>query len=136
MINSMTGYGCAEGQDEGITYFVEIRAVNNRFFILDEMLWGSPVFELTMTMTALPGDADCDGDVDLDDFGILKNNFGTGTTWGHGDFDRDGDVDLDDFGVLKNNFGTGGTGEEIPEPACAAVLLLGFAGLARRRKRR
>ncbi len=32
MINSMTGYGCAEGQDEGITYFVEIRAVNNRFF--------------------------------------------------------------------------------------------------------
>ncbi len=32
MINSMTGYGCAEGQLSGITYAVEIRTVNNRYF--------------------------------------------------------------------------------------------------------
>ena len=32
MINSMTGYGCAEGQLDGITFVVEIKAVNNRFF--------------------------------------------------------------------------------------------------------
>lgn len=32
MINSMTGYGCAEGRVEGATYVVEIRAVNNRYF--------------------------------------------------------------------------------------------------------
>ncbi|MFW6145702.1 MAG: dockerin type I domain-containing protein [Planctomycetota bacterium] len=56
-----------------------------------------------------PGDADGDGDVDLDDFSVLKNNFGrTGVTAGaaEGDFDGDGDVDLDDFTILKNNFGT------------------------------
>ncbi|NLF30486.1 MAG: hypothetical protein GX591_06325 [Planctomycetes bacterium] len=54
-----------------------------------------------------PGDADGDGDVDLDDFVILKNNFGTaGATYAQGDFDLDGDVDLDDFVLLKNNFGT------------------------------
>jgi len=57
--------------------------------------------------TCNPGDADGDGDVDLDDFVILKNNFGTatGATCAQGDFDGDGDVDLDDFVLLKNNFG-------------------------------
>jgi len=32
MINSMTGYGSAEGQINGVTYTVEIRTVNNRYF--------------------------------------------------------------------------------------------------------
>lgn len=32
MINSMTGYGNAEGRLNGVTYAVEIRAVNNRYF--------------------------------------------------------------------------------------------------------
>ena len=55
----------------------------------------------------LPGDADGDGDVDLDDFAILKSNFGmsSGATWEKGDFDGEGDVDLDDFVILKYNFG-------------------------------
>ncbi|NLF31497.1 MAG: hypothetical protein GX591_11510 [Planctomycetes bacterium] len=55
----------------------------------------------------LPGDADEDGDVDLDDFVILKRNFGiaSGATWGQGDFDGNGSVTLTDFSILKNNFG-------------------------------
>ncbi|NLF31079.1 MAG: hypothetical protein GX591_09360 [Planctomycetes bacterium] len=55
----------------------------------------------------LAGDADGDGDVDLDDFVAIKNHFGTAgnATWADGDFDGDGDVDLDDFVILKNNFG-------------------------------
>ncbi|MBW8040855.1 MAG: YicC family protein [Planctomycetes bacterium] len=32
MINSMTGYGDAEGQLNGVTYTAEIRTVNNRYF--------------------------------------------------------------------------------------------------------
>jgi len=52
-----------------------------------------------------PGDADLDGDVDLDDFVILKQNFNTGARRTRGDFDDDGDVDLDDFVILKQNFG-------------------------------
>ena len=32
MINSMTGYGAAEGQLNDITYVVEIKAINNRYF--------------------------------------------------------------------------------------------------------
>mgnify|MGYP000979812208 CR=1 FL=1 len=59
----------------------------------------------------LAGDCDGDGDVDLDDFVVLKHNFGrTDVTAGpaQGDCDSDGDVDLDDFVILKSNFGTAG----------------------------
>jgi len=56
---------------------------------------------------AKPGDADGDGDVDLDDFVILKSNFGQDPLVDdRADFDNDGDVDLDDFVILKSNFGT------------------------------
>ena len=59
-------------------------------------------------LPAMPGDCDGDDDVDLDDFVILKTNFGrTGVTAGaaEGDCDADADVDLDDFVILKANFG-------------------------------
>ncbi|NLF30952.1 MAG: LEPR-XLL domain-containing protein, partial [Planctomycetes bacterium] len=54
-----------------------------------------------------PGDINLDGAVDLDDFVILKQNFGAaGASWGQGDLTGEGTVDLDDFVILKNNFGT------------------------------
>lgn len=56
----------------------------------------------------LGGDFDGDGDVDLDDFGLLKANFGSGTSLAQGDADGNGRVDLNDFGLLKNNFGSTG----------------------------
>ena len=58
-------------------------------------------------LSRFPGDTDGDGDVDLDDFVLLKQSFGlaSGAEWNQGDFDDDGDVDLDDFVVLKQNFG-------------------------------
>ncbi|MFW6155572.1 MAG: glucuronylhydrolase [Planctomycetota bacterium] len=74
------------------------------------------------------GDADRDGDVDLDDFVILKQHFGAAGGWTDGDFDGDGDVDLDDFVILKQHFGAAA----IPEPTALALLALG--GLARRRR--
>ncbi|NLF29302.1 MAG: hypothetical protein GX591_00275 [Planctomycetes bacterium] len=61
----------------------------------------------TYRWPSLPGDADGNGHVDLDDFVILKNNFGGPGTWADGDFDGNGTVDLDDFVILKNNFGAG-----------------------------
>ena len=68
----------------------------------------SPGYVFIGRAAGKPGDADGDGDVDLDDFVVLKQNFGTpaGATAATGDFDGDGDVDLDDFVILKTNFGT------------------------------
>jgi len=67
--------------------------------IVDDITW-------TPAGPTLQADFDGDGDVDLDDFVILKNHFGTGTTHAEGDADLDGDVDLDDFVILKNEFGS------------------------------
>ncbi len=74
----------------------------------DDMAWNLVVQKFDGPgPDAVPGDADLDGDVDLDDFAILKVSFGQNPlTDGRADFDRDGDVDLDDFALLKNNFGT------------------------------
>ncbi|MFW6154854.1 MAG: hypothetical protein ACOC95_06515 [Planctomycetota bacterium] len=69
--------------------------------IFDDVTW-TPLD----TGPALQADFDGDGDVDLDDFVILKTNFGVGTTHAEGDADGDGDVDLDDFVILKNEFGS------------------------------
>ncbi|MFW6154252.1 MAG: CARDB domain-containing protein [Planctomycetota bacterium] len=87
-----------------------------------------------------PGDADLDGDVDLDDFVILKTHFGdTGAGWGDGDFDGNGTVDLDDFVILKRNFGTAApapAGERLDVLADSEPLETDDAPRARRRLRR
>ncbi len=86
------------------------------------------------TIASLLGDADANGDVDLSDFGVLKNNFGV-AGWGvAGDVDYDEDVDLTDFGILKENFGNSGA-VAVPEPSAWLLAAVGGAILfARRRK--
>lgn len=69
--------------------------------------------EVTINVIPVPGDADLDGDVDLADFGVLKENFGkSGMSREQGDFNGDGTVDLADFGILKDAFGTVEPGDE------------------------
>ena len=53
----------------------------------------------------LAGDANRDRKVDLSDFAILRNNFGTDSTFSQGDFNYDGRVDLADFAMLRASFG-------------------------------
>jgi len=65
------------------------------------------LYQMFVAQPATPGDADGDGDVDLDDFVILKSTWGQSPlTDDRADFDNDGDVDLDDFVILKSNWGS------------------------------
>jgi hypothetical protein len=95
----------------------------------------------------LLGDADRDGDVDLDDLTLLGTNFGSAGAWGSGDFDGNGLVDLDDLTILGTNFGTGMSNDlsfqdalaesplrnTVPEPGTWLLLcLVGAVAMQRR----
>jgi hypothetical protein len=80
-----------------------------------------------------PGDVNGDGRVDLDDFGVLKNNFGAAGFSVPGDLNRSGEVDLSDFGLLKANFGRQPwptpQAQAVPEPSAWLLAALAAAGL-------
>jgi autotransporter-associated beta strand protein len=93
------------------------------------------------------GDANLDGQVNLQDFDRLAVNFGAlGAVWSQADFNYDGSVNLQDFNRLAGNFGLGATGPEVtpqdwaalaaavPEPLSAAAPLMAL--LVARRNRR
>jgi hypothetical protein len=88
------------------------------------------------------GDANLDGNVNLQDFNRLASNFGgANKTWSQGDFNYDGAVNLIDFNRLAGNFGLVASGpgvtpddwaalaSRIPEPT-SAPLLFGVAAWA------
>ena len=88
------------------------------------------------------GDADFNQDdvVDGNDFLVWQRGFGltTGALLEQGDADGNGAVDGNDLAVWKQQFGVpGATGLSvaIPEPSALAILLIGVAPLARRRRR-
>jgi autotransporter-associated beta strand protein len=107
----------------------------------------------------LLGDANLDGLVNSADFNILAANFNQSITgWDQGDFNYDGLVNSADFNALAANFNQGVSGAAtagdvaaldafaaanglslptsiVPEPASAALLLVGAASLLSRRSR-
>jgi hypothetical protein len=90
-------------------------------------------FYLRKVLGVTAGDANLDGRVDLDDFGVLKANFAMPNRgWRDGDFNGNTVPDLDDFGILKANFGKGmaGGAAAVPEPAGGHLALGALAGVA------
>jgi len=107
---------------------------------------------LTVSLSArvaIAGDATLDDTVNLLDFNVLANNFGTarGATWTLGDFNRDAAVDLLDFNLLAENFGLSALASDptpqdwsnlaaaVPEPASSSVLIFLGAYVCSRRPR-
>jgi autotransporter-associated beta strand protein len=101
--------------------------------------------EVTIMVT-LPGDANLDGTVDVNDLTVVLTNFGkTGMVWSQGDFNYDGTVDVNDLTAVLANFGQFPYLPvypvyplSVPEPSglllccIAAICLLGY--LQRRRR--
>ena len=91
---------------------------------------------------SIPGDANLDGVVDVNDLSILASNYNTptGATWAMGDFNFDDAVDVNDLSILSSNYGSGGTSSGapiylVPEPASFSLLILGVMPLLKRRSR-
>jgi hypothetical protein len=101
-----------------------------------------------LVTAALPGDANLDGTVNLQDFNALASNFGDGAAvWVEADFTGDGTVNLQDFNRLAANFGMsaspgGPTPQDwaalaavVPEPAALGAITGACVLLTRNRLR-
>ena len=83
----------------------------------------------------LMGDANRDGFVDDNDLSLLLANWGKDVGWGQGEFSGTAPVDDNDLSLLLANWtGSAPAGIAVPEPASAALLVLGALVALRRRR--
>ncbi len=68
------------------------------------------------------GDANLDGVVDLLDYNLWENGYGSSGGWSAGDFNGDGMVDAADFIFWRDASEAAATA--IPEPAAGVMVLL------------
>ncbi len=113
----------------------------------DSVVAGLPSGEIEIMFTLL-GDANLDGTVNSEDFTPFSANLGKNGSWDQGDFNYDGTVNAEDFTAFSANLGKSATLAagalvaangidlaNVPEPACAGVMVVGGLGILRRRRR-
>jgi hypothetical protein len=123
----------------GVTYNMAV-AVNDAGQIL---VWSQGDQQSDMVATsylltpALPGDANLDHKVDINDLTIVLSNYNrsTGMSWSTGDFVGDGTVDINDLTIVLADygasFGASGAGNlsATPEPGTLALIAAGAVAL-------
>jgi hypothetical protein len=74
---------------------------------------GSQRFDAMLSLILIPGDANYDGKVDINDCNIVLANQGlsSGAFWEDGDFNHDGAVGPDDLAILNQHFSGGNCGK-------------------------
>jgi T5SS/PEP-CTERM-associated repeat protein len=88
-------------------------------------------------LSPLPGDANGDGRVDVNDLTIVLTNFGqTGMTWSQGEFTGDGTVDINDLTIVLANYGrtaaaSAASPAPVPEPGTLILVSSGLLGMMR-----
>jgi hypothetical protein len=116
-------------------------------------LWFEPFYgaqALRIGATALAGDANLDGEVNIADLGILAANWQQGNmNWLAADFNGDGVVDVADLGILAANWqqSVGGMrlddalslfdvfeGVAVPDPGAGLLVVVGMAAMLGRRR--
>ena len=83
----------------------------------------------------MPGDANLDGRVDINDLTIVLAHYGQtgGMNWGTGEFNGDGKVDINDLTIVLAHYGqsVGASARAglsaVPEPSILALLAAGLA---------
>lgn len=118
------------GASSATVRFKFLDADDNWFWAIDNIKIG----------TGGNADFDNDGDADGQDFLIWQRNLGKGTAFAQGDADGNGVVNAADFAIWKAQFGqtglaTGAAGA-VPEPASAALAVLGVIVAAGARRQR
>jgi hypothetical protein len=94
------------------------------------------VAEVYLLEPAIPGDANLDGRVDINDLTIVLAHYNqSGMSWGDGEFTGDGKVDINDLTIVLAHYNdtasaSAGSGlSAVPEPGTLAVLGAGLASL-------
>jgi hypothetical protein len=87
-------------------------------------------------LTPHPGDANLDGQVDINDLTIVLAHYNqTGMTWDQGEFTGSGTVDINDLTVVLANYNqtvgaSAGAGlAAVPEPSALALVAAALAGI-------
>ena len=109
--------------------------------VFDEEGWGAAPVQATLAYV-LPGDANGDGKVDINDLTIVLSHYGqTGMAWTQGEFTGDGTVDINDLTIVLAHYGQSvgafaAATAPVPEPSCVVLLGIAVAGLLARARRR
>ncbi len=130
-INAANGSDISSGSDPHSYIAIGAGATpRSGAFDVDFFAWAPGIHmpEMGNEEPILAGDVNGDGTVNLADFTLLKDAFGTnsGDTGfiAGADFDGNGNIGLPDFTTLKDNFGASAA---VPEPATWILSLLGMS---------